>query len=183
MEEAEGRYEAMRVSAWDNGELSQYAKALLELAKLKRERPEDRNEARGLFEEAAQVFRDLREHDQYRLAVTGLGVLENEAHRFDEADEAFEQTLRSAVDDGDKGDQARAKMHLGIVHRYRGDPGGTDAAETDFREALPLAASSKDGDKLGDVLLNLAWLLYELKTQAKPTPTCRARRSRGLRIL
>lgn len=161
MEEAEGRYEAMRVSAWDNGELSQYAKALLELAKLKRERPEDRNEARGLFEEAAQVFRDLREDDQYRLAVTGLGVLENEAHRFDEADEAFEQTLRSAVDDGDKGDQARAKMHLGIVHRYRGDPGGTDAAETDFREALPLAASSKDGDKLGDVLLNLAWLLYQ----------------------
>lgn len=93
--------------------------------------------------------------------MTGLGILENEARRFDEAEEAFERTLKSATDDGDKGDQARAKMHLGIVHRYRGEPGGTEAAETEFREALPLAASSEDGDKLGDVLLNLAWLLYE----------------------
>ena len=78
-----------------------------------------------------------------------------------EAEEAFGQTLRSAIEDGDKGDQARAKMHLGIVHRYRGEPGGTEAAETEFREALPLAVSSEDGDKLGDVLLNLAWLLYQ----------------------
>ncbi|MGB3633493.1 MAG: NB-ARC domain-containing protein, partial [Rubrobacteraceae bacterium] len=161
VDEAEERYEAMGVFAWQNGELSQYAKALLELAKIKRGRPEDRNEARGLFEEAAEVFHDLREHDQYRLAVTGLGVLENEDCQFDEAEEVFERTLRSAINDGDKGDQARAKMHLGIVHRYRGEPGGTEAAETEFQEALPLAASSKDGDKLGDVLLNLAWLLYE----------------------
>jgi tetratricopeptide (TPR) repeat protein len=161
VDEAEGRYEAMRVFARDNDELSQHAKALLELARIKRGRPEDRDEARGLFEEAAEAFWNLREHDQYRLAVTGLGILENEARRFDEAEEAFERTLGSAVDDGDKGDQARAKMHLGIVHRYRGEPGGTEAAETEFREALPLAASSRDGDKLGDVLLNLAWLLYE----------------------
>ncbi len=161
VDEAEGRYQAMRVFTRDNGELSQHAKALLELARIKRGRPEDRDEARGLFEEAAEAFRDLREQDQCRLAVTGLGILENEARRFDEAEEAFERTLRSAVDDGDKGDQARAKMHLGIVHRYRDEPGGTEAAETEFREALPLAASSEDGDKLGDVLLNLAWLLYE----------------------
>lgn len=161
VDEAEGRYEAMRVFARDNGELSQHAKALLELARIKRGRPEDRDEARGLFEEAAEAFRDLRENDQYRLAVTGLGVLENEARRFDEAEEAFERTRESAVEDGDKGDEARAKMHLGIVHRYRGEPGGTEAAETEFREALPLAASAEDGDKLGDVLLNLAFLLYE----------------------
>jgi len=161
VDEAEERYEAMRVFAGDNGELSQHAKALVELARIKRGRPEDRDEARELFEEAAEAFLDLREQDQYRLAVTGLGILENEARRFDEAEEAFERTLRSAIEDGDKGDQARAKMHLGIVYRYRGEPGGPDAAETEFREALPLAASSKDGDKLGDVLLNLAWLLYE----------------------
>lgn len=161
MEEAEARYEAMRVFARDNGELSQHAKALLELAKIKRGRSEDRDEARRLFEEAAEVFRDLREYDQYRLAVAGLGVLENEARRFDEAEGAFRRTLGSAVQDGDKGDEARAKMHLGIVHRYRGEPGGTETAETEFREALPLAASSEDGDKLGDVLMNLAWLLYE----------------------
>jgi hypothetical protein len=28
----------------------------------------------------------LREYDQYRFAVTGLGVLQNEARRFDEAE-------------------------------------------------------------------------------------------------
>lgn len=93
--------------------------------------------------------------------MTGLGVLENEARRFDEAEEAFGRTLRSAVEEGDKGDQARAKMNIGIVHRYRGEPGGTEAAEAEFREALPLAASSEDGDKLGDVLINLALLLHE----------------------
>lgn len=167
VDEAEGRYEAMRVFARDNGELSQHAKALLELGRIKRGRQEDRDEARGLFEEAAEAFQDLKEYDQYRLAVTGLGILENEDRRFDEAEEAFERTLRSATDDGDKGDQARAKMHLGIVHRYRGEPGGTEAAETEFREALPLAASSDDGDKLGDVLLNLAWLQYEDRRDLK----------------
>lgn len=161
VDEAEGRYEAMRVFARDNGELSQHAKALLELARIKRGRPEERDEARRLFEEAAEAYRDLREQDQYRLAVTGLGILENEAGHFDEAEEAFEETLKSAIADGDKGDQARAKMHLGIVHRCRGEPGGTEAAETEFREALPLAVSSEDGDKLGDVMLNLAYLLYQ----------------------
>ena len=76
--------------------------------------------ARRLFEEAAEVFRDLKEYGEHGLTLTGLGVLENEAGRFDEAEQAFGGTLRSAVDDGDKGDQARAKMHLGVVHRYRG---------------------------------------------------------------
>lgn len=159
--DAERRYEDVRAFASDQGELSYYAKATLELAKIKRGRPEDRDEARRLFSEAAGVFWDLREYDQYRLAVTGLGVLENEAGRFDEAEEAFGRTPRSAIEDGDKGDQARAKMHLGIVHRYTGKRGGTEAAETEFREALPLAASSEDGDKLGDVLMNLALLLYQ----------------------
>ena len=48
-------------------------------------RPED--EARRLFEEMVGVSWDLREYDQYRFAVTGLGVLQNEARRFDEAED------------------------------------------------------------------------------------------------
>lgn len=159
--EAERRYEEMRDLARDEGELSRYARALLALAKTERDRPGDGDRARRLFEEAAEVFWDLKEYGEYRLTLTGLGVLENEAGRFDEAAEAFGRTLRSAVDDGDKGDQARAKMHLGVVHRYRGVRGGVEAAETEFREALPLAASSEDADKLGDVLMNLAYLLRD----------------------
>lgn len=159
--EAERRYEDMREFASDKGELSYYAKALLELAKIKRESPNNVCEARRLFNESAGVFCDLKDYVQYRLAVAGLGILENEAGRFVKAEEAFEQTLKSASDDGDKGDRARAKMHLGIVYRYRGRQGDLEAAETQFREALPLAVSSEDGDKLGDMLMNLAYLLYQ----------------------
>lgn len=160
-DEAERRYEDMREFASDKGELSHYAKALLELAKIKRGRPEDVCEARQLFNESAGVFWDLKDYLQHRLALTGLGILENEAGRFNEAVKTFEQTLKSAIDDEDKGDQARAKMHLGIVYRYGGRQGDLEAAEDEFREALPLAASSEDGDKLGDVLMNLAYLLYQ----------------------
>jgi hypothetical protein len=51
------------------------------------------------------------------LALNSLGILENEVGQFDAAEEVFGRVLRLAVDDEDEGDQARAKMHLGIVHR------------------------------------------------------------------
>lgn len=166
--EAESRYEDMQTFARNRGELSQNATALLELAKIKRDRPEERDQARRMFEEAAEIFGHLKAYSEYRLAVTGLGVLETEYGSLNAAEDAFERTLKSAVeDDRDEGDRARAKMHLGIVHRYRKTEEGIASAEAEFREALPLATRSKDGDKLGDVLLNLALLLWNDKGDAQ----------------
>jgi tetratricopeptide (TPR) repeat protein len=92
--------------------------------------------------------------------MNGLGILETEAGLLDAAEEAFGRALESAIAEGDKGDQARTKMHIGIVHRDRGTKQGFEAAEKEFREALPLASSSEDQDKLGDdVFINLALLL------------------------
>ncbi len=161
--EAEERLEARRDLAREAGELSEYAKALRDLAQIRRHRPEERDDARRMYEEAAEVFRDLGEHGNYRSAMNGQGILENEAGFLDAAEEAFGKALESAVEDGDKGDQARAKMHLGIVHRFRETREGVEAAEREFREALPLAASSEEPDKLGDVLINLAILLRDDK--------------------
>lgn len=164
--EAEERLEARRDLARGK-ELSEYAKALRDLAKIRRDRPEQRDDARRMYEEAAEVFWDLGEHGNYRGAMNGLGILENEAGLLGRAEEAFQKALDSAVEDKDKGDQARAKMHLGIVHRFRGTEEGTEAAEREFREALPLAASSEEPDKLGDVLINLAFLLRDDKDDVR----------------
>lgn len=160
--EAEERLQARRDLARGK-ELSEYAKALRDLAQIRRDRPEQRDDARRMYEEAAEVFWDLGEHGNYRSAMNGLGILENEAGLLDAAEGAFQKASDSAVADKDKGDQARAKMHLGIVHRFRGTEEGTEAAEREFREALPLAASSEEPDKLGDVLINLAILLRDDK--------------------
>jgi hypothetical protein len=161
--EAERRLEAKRDLAHETGRLSRYAEALRDIARIRRERPAERNDARQMYEEAAAVFWDLGQYADYRLTLNGLGILENEAGLFDAAEEVFGRVLRSAVDGEDEGDQARAKMHLGIVHRYRGSQRDVEAAEIEFREALPLAASAQEADKLGDVLLNLAYLLLENK--------------------
>ena len=161
--EAEERLEAQRDLAREKGELSRYAKALRDLAQIRRDRSEDRDAARRMYEEAARVFWDLEEYANYRSAMNGAGILETEAGSLDAAEEAFGWALRSAVEEGDKGDQARAKMHLGIVHRDRETEEGFDAAEKEFREALPLASSSKEPNKLGDVLMNLALLLRDDK--------------------
>jgi tetratricopeptide (TPR) repeat protein len=165
--EAEERLEARRGLARREGELSEYAKALRDLAQIRRDRPEERDDARRMYEEAAEVFRDLGEQSNYRSAMNGLGILENEAGFLDTAEEAFGKALTSAVEDEDKGDQARAKMHLGIVHRFRNTREGVEAAEAEFREALPLAASSDEPDKLGDVLINLAILLRDDKNDMR----------------
>ncbi len=161
--EAEERLETQRDLARQKGELSRYAKALRDLARIRRDRPAGRAAAREMYQEAAEVFWNLGEYANYRSAVNGLGILETEAGCLDAAEEAFRRALRSAVEDGDKGDQARAKMHLGIVHRHRETEQGFEAAETEFRKALPLASSSEDPDKLGDVLINLALLLRDGK--------------------
>jgi len=159
--EAEGRYDAMRNLAWSNGELSRYAKALRGLADMKRYRPEQRDDARQMYEEAADVFWDLKEFANYRGALNGLGILETEAGALDAAEEAFGRALKSAVDDENERDQALAKMQLGIVYRDRGTELGIQAAEAEYRAALPLAASSGDAVLLGDVLVNIALLLHE----------------------
>jgi hypothetical protein len=70
---------------------------------------------------------------------------------------------QSAVDEVDEGDQARARMHLVMVHRLRGSEQDVEAAETEFREALPLAISSEDGELLGDVFVQPARLLRDDK--------------------
>jgi tetratricopeptide (TPR) repeat protein len=160
--EAEERYEARRNLAWREGELSFYAKALRGLARIKRGRPEDRDEARQMYDEAARVSWDLRDHGGYRGALNGKGVLEIEAGSLDAAEELFWRSLRSAVDDEREGDQARAKMNLGIVYQSRGTWQGYEAAEAAYREALPLAQNWDEPDLLGDVLLNLARLLFHV---------------------
>ena len=165
--EAEERLEARRDLARQEGELSEYAKALRDLAQIRRDRTDQRDDSRSMYKEAAEVFRDLGENGNYRSAMNGLGILENEAGRLDAAEEAFGWALESAVEDGDKGEQARAKMHLGIVHRFRETGEGVEAAEAEFRQALPLAASSEEPDKLGDVLINLAILLRDDKGDAR----------------
>jgi tetratricopeptide (TPR) repeat protein len=162
--EAERRLEDKRDFAKEKGRLYRYAEALRDLlAHIKRDRPEERDEARQMYEEAASVFWDHRQYDDYRRTLNGLGILEAEAGVYDAAEVAFECVLRSALDDGDEGEQARAKMHLGIVHWHEGSDEGVETAETEFREALPLAASLKDAEQIGNILLNLAYLLLQDK--------------------
>ncbi len=158
--DAEERYKVRRDLAWREGELSYYARALRRIAGIKRERPEERNDARQLYEEAAQVFCDLREYDGYRGTLNSLGVLELKAGNLEAAEAVFRRTLSSAVDDDHKSDQARAKMNLGIAYQSRETQQGYEAAETEYREALPLASDSGETDLLGDVLFNLAQLHY-----------------------
>ncbi|MBA2712457.1 MAG: tetratricopeptide repeat protein, partial [Rubrobacteraceae bacterium] len=138
--EAEERLEAQRDLAQEKGELSRYAKALRDLAQIRRDHPDKRDDARRMYGEAAEVFWNLREYANYRSAMNGLGILENEAGFLDAAEEAFQKALDSAVEGEDKGDKARAKMHLGVVHRFRDTEEGVGAAETELWEALPLAA-------------------------------------------
>jgi tetratricopeptide (TPR) repeat protein len=163
LSEAEERYEARRDLALSEGELSYYARALTGLARIKRERPEEREEARELFDEAARVFWDLREYDGYRGALNGKGVLEIKAGSLGAAEDLFRRALSSAVDDGHEGDQARAKMNLGIAYEERKTQQGYEAAEAEYREALPLASASGEAKLLGDVLFQHAQLLYYYK--------------------
>jgi hypothetical protein len=51
-------------------------------------------------------------------------------------------------------------MNLGIAYHERGTQQGYEAAEAEYIEALPLASASGEVDLLGDVLFNLAQLLY-----------------------
>ena len=113
-----------------------------------------------MYEEAAQVFCDLKDYHGYRTAQNGLGVLELKAGSLGAAEEAFGRALASAVEDKHEGDQARAKMNLGIAYQSRGTPQGYEAAEAAYREALPSAQDWDEPDLLGDVLFNLAQLLY-----------------------
>ena len=160
--EAEERYEARRDLARSEGELSYYARALRGLARIKRERPEERDEARGMYDEAARVFRDLRDHWGYRGALNGKGALEIEAGSLDAAEELFGRALASAVDDEHEGDQARAKMNLAIAQQNRGTRQGNEAAEGEYREAVTLASGWDESDLLGDVLFNLAQFFFYL---------------------
>lgn len=160
--EAEERYEARRDLARREGMLAYYARALKGIAGIKRERPEERDKARCLYEEAAQVSWDLEDYADYRAALNGLGVLELKANALDTAENAFLRVLSSAVDDDHKGDQARAKMNIGITHQDRETREGYQAAEAEYREALPLARSWDEPDLLGDVAFNLAHLLFYL---------------------
>lgn len=160
--EAEERYEARRDLAWSEGELSYYARALRGLARIKRERPEERDEAREIYDEAARVFRDLRDHWGYRGALNGKGALEVEAGSLEVAEELFKRALASAVDDEHEGDQARAKMNLAIAHQNRGTRQWYEAAENMYREAATLVSGWDEPDLLGDVLFNLAQFLFYL---------------------
>ena len=161
--EAELRYKARRDLAWEKGELSQYAKALKGLARIKREGPGERNEAREMYAKAARVFWDLKEYDRYRGAQNGLGVLELRVGALDAAEEAFGRAMASAVQDEHEGDQARAKMNLGVAYQGRGSRQGFEAAEAEYQEALPLAYSWDEPELTGDILLNLARLLRHYK--------------------
>jgi tetratricopeptide (TPR) repeat protein len=160
LEEAEERYEARRDLAWEEGELSYYARALRQIARIKRERPAEWDEARSMFEEAAQVFWDLKQYHDYRAALNGLGVLELKARALSAAVDLFRRALSSAVEDDHKADQARATMNIGIAHQERGTQQGYEAAESEYRQAVTLASDSGEPDVLGDVLFNLAQLLY-----------------------
>jgi tetratricopeptide (TPR) repeat protein len=113
-----------------------------------------------LYEEAAQVSWDLKDYADYRAALDGLGVLELEAGALGAAEEAFRRALRSAVDDDHGGDQARAKMNIGICYQDLGTDQAYEAAEAEYLEALPLAVAWGEPELLGDVLFNLAQLLF-----------------------
>lgn len=112
---AEKRYKARRDLAWKVGELSYYARTLRDLAQIKRERPEERDEARGMYDEAAEVFLDLREYYNYRSALNGKGALEVDGGSLEAAEELFTRSRDSADDEEHGGDQARARMNIGIV--------------------------------------------------------------------
>ena len=169
--EAEERYGARRDLARSEGELSYYARALRGLARIKRERPEERDEAREMYDEAARVFWDLRDHGGYRAALNGKGALEIEAGSSEAAEQLFRQALASAVDDGHEGDQARAKMNLGIAHQNYGTRQGNETAEVEYREAVTLASGWDEPDLLGDVLFNLAQFLFHLAGRPRDART------------
>lgn len=169
--EAQELYEARRDLAWREGEPLHYARALRRLARIKRERPEERDEAREMYDEAARVFRDLRDHGGFRSALNGKGVLEIEAGSLEAAEGLFAWALDSAVDDDHEGDQARAKMNLGIAYQSRETRQGYETAEAAYREALPLARNWDEPDLLGDVLFTLARLLFQLMGRPRDART------------
>ena len=80
------------------------------------------------------------------------------AGTLDAAEEAFKRALNSAIEGEDDSEQARAKMNLGSVHQNREMQDGYEAAEAEYREALPLALG--EPELLGDVRFNLAQLLF-----------------------
>lgn len=162
---AEKRYKARLDLAWDGGELSYYARTLRDLAQIKRERPEERDEARGMYDEAAREFWELREYDNYRSALNGKGALEIDCGSLEAAEDLFRRSLDSADDEEHAGDQARARMNLGIVYQNRETWQSYEAAEAKYREALPLAADWDEPELLGDVLFNLAQLLFYLMSR------------------
>lgn len=51
-------------------------------------------------------------------------------------------------------------MNLGLCYQDRRTQQGYEAAETEYREALRLAQEWDEPDLIGDVLFNLAQLLY-----------------------
>lgn len=167
--EAEECHETRRDLAWERGEHSQYARALMGIAEIKWERPEEGDEAREIYAKAAWVFRDLEDHAGYCGAQNGLGTLERKVGALGEAEEAFKRALNSAVKNEDDSEQARAKMNLGIVHQNRETRKGCEAAEVEYREALPLALG--EPELLGDVRFNLAQLLFYLMARPRDALT------------
>jgi hypothetical protein len=53
-------------------------------------------------------------------------------------------------------------MNIGITYQERGTEQGYEAAEAEYRGALPPASASGEAELLGDVLFNLAQLLFYL---------------------
>lgn len=162
---AEKRYKSRLDLAWNGGELSYYARTLRDLAQIKRERPEERDEARGMYDEAARVFWDLREYDNYRSALNGKGALEVDGGSLEAAEDLFRRSLDSADDEEHGGDQVRARMNLGIVYQNRETWQWYETAEAKYREAVPLATDWDEPELLGDVLFNLAQLLFRLMSR------------------
>jgi tetratricopeptide (TPR) repeat protein len=162
---AEKRYKARRDLAWKIGELSYYARTLRDLAQIKRERPEERDEARGMYDEAAEVFLDLREYYNYRSALNGKGALEVDGGSLEAAEELFTRSRDSADDEEHGGDQARARMNIGIVYQNRETWQWYEAAEANYREVVPQATDWDEPELLGDVLFNLAQLLFYLMSR------------------
>lgn len=98
-------------------------------------------------------------------------MLETKAGSLGTAEDLLRRALGSVVEDEHDGDQARAKMNIGIAYQEQGMEQGYEAAEAEYRDALSLAAASGETELLGEVLFNLAQLLFYLMARPRDART------------
>jgi tetratricopeptide (TPR) repeat protein len=130
--------------AWKNaGDQSGYARSLSNLAFVRRQQGRT-DEARKLYEEAAQVFLDNGDRLSGAWALNHQGDVARDQRLFDEADTLYQAALDAFRELGETSGAASCIADLGTVARQRGD---IQRASDLYRKAL--ASYSAIGHRRG----------------------------------